>query len=72
MGSLASMCPNCDSANITPSKQRRLRDVFFRPFGQVAYRCRDCKTRFYIPSRLEEEATRRREWLLSVRSTENR
>ncbi len=66
------MCPICDSANITPSKQRRFRDVLFRLFGQVAYRCRDCRSRFFIPARLEEEATRRREWLLSVRETEHK
>jgi hypothetical protein len=66
------MCPNCDSANITPSKRHKLRDFIYRFFSQVPYRCRDCKSRFYLPSRLEEEAARRREWLLSVRSTQDR
>jgi transposase-like protein len=66
------MCPICDSANITPSKRRKLRDLLYAFFGQVAYRCRDCKSRFHIASRLEEEASRRREWLLSVRSAEEK
>jgi len=64
------MCPICDSVNISPSKKRKLRDFFVRPFGQIPYRCRDCKSRFYISQTRMKDAERHRAWLLSVRERE--
>lgn len=41
-----------------------------RPFGQVPYRCRDCKSRFYMSGARIKDIERHRAWLLSVRERE--
>jgi uncharacterized protein YlaI len=66
------MCPICDSVNVSPSKKRKIRDLFMKPFAQVPYRCRDCKSRFYISVSRIKEAEQHRQWLLSVRDREEK
>jgi hypothetical protein len=40
-------CPECGSANTRLSRQAHAIDVFHRVFGREAYRCRECRCRFY-------------------------
>ncbi len=41
-------CPHCGSASIRTSWKRVFRDPFLRIFGIRPYRCRICRTRFYL------------------------
>lgn len=43
-----------------------MRDTFMSFLGMKAYRCRDCRFRFYLPMRLDSQVRRQRDWLLSV------
>jgi DNA-directed RNA polymerase subunit RPC12/RpoP len=41
-------CPTCGSENVRASQRSSIKDVFFRAAAQQAYRCRDCRARFYL------------------------
>ena len=62
------MCPECKSANISRSKRWRVRDTFMLLLRMKAYRCRDCRFRFYLPARLDKQIRRERDWLMAVHS----
>jgi hypothetical protein len=40
-------CPKCKSADVRLSKTPSWRDVFQRVQGREAFRCRDCRARFF-------------------------
>ena len=41
-------CPHCSSNSIRPSWRRAFRDPFLRILGVRPYRCRVCRSRFYL------------------------
>jgi hypothetical protein len=43
------ICPECGSADVRVSKSSRMSDVLKRLRGNDAFRCRDCRKRFYGP-----------------------
>ena len=56
------MCPSCHSNDISRSRKRKLRDSFMRWMGKVAYRCRDCRRRFYVNIDVDKRLRRVKEW----------
>ena len=59
------MCPKCKSDHISRSKSWRVSDPFMRVWGMVAYRCRECQSRFYLPKSLDTKVAAEREWVES-------
>ncbi len=47
------MCPRCKSTDIGWSRRRKLADFFMAIWRMKPYRCRECQSRFYLPSRLD-------------------
>jgi predicted RNA-binding Zn-ribbon protein involved in translation (DUF1610 family) len=43
-------CPKCGSADIRRSKNEGVVAAFLRIFGRWPYRCRSCRSRFYLVS----------------------
>ncbi len=64
------MCPVCKSDQVSRSKQRRFADVFMRLWGMQPYRCRECQSRFYLPSQLDSKIAADRAWLHDVEEGE--
>jgi hypothetical protein len=56
------MCPSCHSNDISRSRKHKLRDSFMRWMGKVAYRCRDCRKRFYVNIDVDRRLRRAEEW----------
>jgi hypothetical protein len=56
------MCPSCQSADISRSRKRKLKDSFMRWMGKVAYRCRECQRRFYVNIDVDRRLRRAKEW----------
>ena len=46
--SSAHVCPKCGSDSIRESSTRRGMDLLPANIGKIAYRCRGCRTRFYL------------------------
>jgi len=57
-------CPKCGSASVRESRRGKWNDPVHRAVGQTAYRCRDCRARFYFAeppeSRSSKNSSRRR------------
>jgi hypothetical protein len=66
------MCPVCTSRDVRPSRPRKLLDFAMRVIGQAPVRCRDCKSRFYVPARMVAELKQHRKWSARVRETADR
>ena len=65
------MCPRCKSDQVSRSRKRRFfADFFMQLWGMKAYRCRECQTRFYLPSHMEEKIAAQRAWLHDVSDAE--
>ncbi len=60
------MCPRCQSPEVGRSHRRRLGDLFMRLWGMKPYRCRQCRSRFYLPSRFESKLKAQGSWLRSI------
>ena len=43
-------CNSCGSSDVRPSHQSERNDADYALLGQSAYRCRDCRNRFYAPA----------------------
>ncbi len=56
------MCPQCQSTDVSRSKRKKLKD-FFMVFARMrAYRCLQCRARFYLPASLERNIYREKAW----------
>lgn len=64
------MCPRCKSYQVSRSRQRKLVDLFMQLWAMKPYRCRECQTRFYLPSQLEAKIAAERAWLRDVTAAE--
>jgi hypothetical protein len=60
------MCPQCQSIDVSRSKHRKLKDLVMALAGMKAYRCLECRERFYLPASLEKNIYRERAWLHSA------
>lgn len=49
-------CPECGSTNIRTSRRSHWTDTFQNLRGQKAYRCRQCRLRFYAPESTDQSA----------------
>jgi hypothetical protein len=56
------MCPSCHSNDVSRSRKRKLRDSLMHWMGKVAYRCRDCHRRFYVPIDVDKRLHGVHEW----------
>ena len=65
---MAAMCPKCRSDQVSRSKSWRIPDLFMRMWGMRAYRCRECQSRFYLPTNLDTKLVAQQEW---VKESEN-
>ncbi len=52
----------CKSHNVSRSRHWRIGDVFMRLWGMHAYRCHECRKRFYLPAAVAQQVKRQREW----------
>lgn len=57
------MCPQCQSVDVSRSQHRRIKDYLMALMRMKAYRCLQCRARFYLPSSLEQNIYRERAWL---------
>jgi len=60
------MCPLCESANVSRSQHKRVKDYLMALVRMKAYRCHQCRARFYLPANLENVVYRDRAWLHAV------
>ena len=65
------MCPVCRSSDIALSKHPKLRDLLMRLWGMRAYRCLECRKRFYLPSNWERKLKEDKAWLNDVTAQES-
>ena len=56
---MSTQCESCGSGRIRPSRQSEPMDVVRAKQGQIPYRCRDCRIRFYAVSHTERPAAER-------------
>lgn len=62
------MCPRCRSDHISRSRRWKFVDLFMRLWGMRPYRCRECHSRFYMPSKLAFKIASERSWVHHVES----
>jgi len=51
------VCPHCGSDSTRESSTRRAMDLLPRNIGKIAYRCRSCRGRFYVPNQNDAPAS---------------
>lgn len=61
------MCPQCHSADVSRSQHRRIGDFLMALIRMRAYRCLQCRARFYLPASLERNVYHERAWLNAVK-----
>lgn len=65
------MCPRCLSGDVSRSKSWKLGDPFMALFRMRPFRCRQCQTRFYLPSARAGQIERERAWMREVEKHRN-